>query len=80
MVLTAAKNVPEILRVGSHFWVTKNCTESKLILLTIQRANKSRGSMLGQEIAILFGKPADQKDGDLTSQRTILPELELKFL
>ena len=66
------KTYLKILRVGSHFWVTKNCTESRLLLLTIQRANKSRGSLLGQGIVILFGKPGLWEDGRLVSLNTVL--------
>jgi len=31
-------------------------------------------------MAILFRKSADQEDGALVSQRTILPELEFRFV
>ena len=54
-------------------------TESKLILLAPCLANKSRDKLLGQGIATLFRKPADQEDGGLASQRTILPELEFRL-
>ena len=43
----------------THSFVTK----SKLILLATRQANKSRDKVLGQGIAILFGKPANQEDG-----------------
>ena len=36
-------------------------------------------SCKGQGIATLLGKSADQEDGGLLSQRTILPELEFSF-
>ena len=36
-------------------------TESKLIILATQQANKSRDELLGQGIETLFRKPADQK-------------------
>ena len=55
-------------------------TESKLILLAIPQANKSRDELFGQGIVTLFGKPADQEDGGLVSQRTILPELACRLL
>lgn len=50
-------------------------TESKVILLAAQQPNKSRNNLLGQGIATLFGKLADQEDDELASQRTILPIL-----
>ena len=48
-------------------------TESELVLLTAQQANKLRDELLGQEILTLLRKPADREDGELVSQRTILP-------
>ena len=42
---------------------------------TAQQANKSRDNLLGQGIAALFGKQADQEDDGLASQRNILPML-----
>ena len=45
----------------------QNVTESKLILLTTQQANKSRDEVLGQGIVTLFRKPADWEDGGLVS-------------
>ena len=42
----------------------------------LPHANK----VLGQGIVTLFGKPADQEDGELVSQRAILLELELRLL
>ena len=54
-------------------------TQSKLVLLTLWQANKSRDKLLGQAIVTLFGKPPDQDVG-LMSQRTILPELEFRLL
>ena len=50
-------------------------TESKLIT---RQANKSRDKLLGQGMMTLFGKSADQEDGGLVSQRTILPKLEFR--
>ena len=50
------------------------------MLLTAQQANKLRDEVLGQGIVTLFGKPADQEDGRLVSQSTILPELEFRLL
>ena len=38
-------------------------TESNLVLLTPQQANKSRDKLLRQEIATLFRKPASQDHG-----------------
>lgn len=35
---------------------------------------------MGQEIATLFAKPADQEDDGLVSQITILSKLEIRFL
>ena len=55
-------------------------TESQLIPLTARQANKLTHELLGQGIATLFGKPADQEDGGLVSQRTIFPDLEFKTL
>ena len=55
-------------------------TKSKLILLVAQRANKSRDRLLGQGMTNLLRKPADREDGGLVSQRTIVPELELRLL
>jgi len=36
--------------------------------------------LLGQGIAILLEKPADQEDGGLMPQRTIFYKLEFRFL
>ena len=55
-------------------------TKSKLVLLATRQTNKSRGEVLGQGIVTLFGKPADQEDGGLVSQRTIFRELEFRLL
>ena len=54
--------------------------KTKFLLLTEQQANKSRGKVLEQEIATLFGKPAGRKDGGLVPQRSILPKLEFWLL
>ena len=35
--------------------------------------------MLGQGVVTLFGKTEDQEDGEVVSQRTVLPELELRL-
>lgn len=48
-------------------------------LLTAWQANKSGDEFWGQAIMTLFRKPADQEDGWLMSQRTILPESESDF-
>ena len=58
--------------VGYRLYVT----ESKLILLAAQQANKLRDELLGQGIVTWFRKPADQEEGGLVSQKIILPELE----
>ena len=50
-------------------------TKSMLRLLAAYQVNKSREELSGQERVTLFGKPADQEDGRLVSQRIILPEL-----
>ena len=55
-------------------------TESRLVLFAARQASKSRDEVLGQGIEALFRKPADREDGRLVSQRTILPELEFRFL
>ena len=54
--------------------------ESKFELLAPRQADKSRDKLLGQGIVTLFGKPADQENGGLMSQRTILSELEFRLL
>ena len=46
---------------------------SKLMLLAAWQASESRDDMLGQGIVTLLRKPADQEDGGLVSQWTILP-------
>ena len=66
--------------LGASFGDIPVVTRSRFVLLTARQANKSRGELLGQGIATLFGKPANQEDGGLMSQRTILPELEFKLL
>ena len=55
-------------------------TESKLVLLAAQQASKSRDKVLGQGIVTLFGKQAAWEDGGLMSQRTVLPELDIRLL
>ena len=55
-------------------------TEFKPVLLPTQKAKKTTNELLGQGIETLFGKWAGQEDGGLTSQRTILPELEFRLL
>ena len=55
-------------------------TESKLVLLTTQQADKLRDELLGQGIVTLLRKPADREAGGLLSQRTILPKSEFKLL
>ena len=55
-------------------------TKSKSVLLTACQANKLRNKVLGQGTATLLGKPVDQEDGGLVSQRTIKTELEFMLL
>ena len=55
-------------------------TVFKLVLLPTQQASKTADELLGQGIETLFRKSADQEDGGLMSQRTILPELECRLL
>lgn len=66
--------------LGASFGDIPVVTTSKVVLLTAWQASKSRGELLGQGIAALFGKPANQEDGALTSQRIFLPELEFRLL
>ena len=54
--------------------------ESKFELLAPRQADKSRDKLLGQGIVTLFGKPANQEDGGLMSQRSISPEFEFRLL
>ena len=68
------KTYPQILQVGSHFWVTKNCYWVQAHTAHHTTSNKSRGSLLVQGIA---SRP---KRWWPHVQSTILPELELKFL
>ena len=46
-------------------------TESKLILLASRQANKLR-RVVGARNSDFIGKPMDQEDGGLMSQKTIL--------
>lgn len=55
-------------------------TESKLVLLAAEWANKLRDELLRQRIVTLFGKTKDKKDDGLLSQRTTWPEFECSFL
>ena len=55
-------------------------TKSKLIRLATKQANKLRDNLLGQGIVTLFGKPGEREDGELVSQKTILPKLEFRLL
>ena len=57
----------------------RSLTESKLVLLTAQQANTLRDEVLRQGVVTLFGKTEDQEDGEVLSQRTVLPELELRL-
>ena len=49
-------------------------------LLTAQHANKSEDKLFGQGLVTLLGKPADQDNGKLVSQKTILSKLEFRVL
>lgn len=51
--------------------------ESKFLLLSEQQANKSRGKVLEQEIATLFGKPAGRKDGGLVPQSSYFTQARI---
>ena len=60
-------------------------TESKLILLTAQRASNQETMCWGEKLALfnkmtLFKKPANREDGGLVPQGPIVPELEFRFL
>lgn len=55
-------------------------TKPKFSLLTTRQANKGGDDLLGQEIVTLTGKLEDQEDGRLVSQRTILPQSELRLI
>lgn len=50
-----------------------------LYCLPHNRESKSTVEVLGQGIATLFGKPVDQENGGLVSQRTTTPKLEQAF-
>ena len=54
--------------------------KSKLMLLAVQQENKSRFKSLGQGMVTLLGKPADQEDDGLVSQRTTLTKLEFRLV
>ena len=49
-----------------------NVTRSKLVLLATTKANKSKRRGVGPRNMTLFREPADQEDGRLKSQITIL--------
>lgn len=53
--------------------------ESKLVLLTTGQENKLR-QVLGKAIMNLSGKPANQEDSGIASQRIILSEVEFRPL
>lgn len=61
------------------FFIT-HVTESKLILLATQQADKSRDKVMEQGLATLFRNPTDREDGGLVSQRTTLLVLEFRLL
>ena len=54
--------------------------EPKLTLLTVGQASKSGDELFWQGITTLIGKLADQEDGRLESQKTILPQSEFGLL
>ena len=60
--------------------MTWNITESKVVLVATQLADKLRDKLFGKGRMILFGKPADQEDGAFISQSIVLPELEFHLL
>ena len=61
-------------------WVEGYVTESELELLAAWQDNKLRDEMLEQGIVTLLGKPANQEDDGLMSQRSMWLKLELKLL
>lgn len=61
-------------------WVEGYVTESELELLAAWQDNKLRDEMLEQGIVTLLGKPANQEDDGIMSQRSMWLKLELKLL
>lgn len=61
------------------FTFVGNVTQSKLILLTTQQANKA-GDKLLEQGTTLFGKPATQKESRLVSQRSISSHSKFRLL
>ena len=55
-------------------------TDSRVVLLTAWQSNKLGDELLGSGIITSFGKTADQEDGRLVSQRTILCQSEFRVL
>ena len=53
-------------------------TESKLVLVTAQQADKLRDELLGQGMVNLSGKLEDGEDDRLGSRRTVFPELRIQ--
>ena len=45
----------------------------------LPQASKSRDGVLGQGIETSLQKPAEGEDGELTSQRPVLPKLEFRL-
>ena len=76
MIIKNFQNAMSIQFVFTYFIII---TKSKIVLLTISQANKSREEVLGQGIVTLFRKPEDKEDGRLLSQSTILLELESRL-
>ena len=79
------KNTKEVMCLSSpqnnvvHYIKTRGVViESKLLLLTSQKANKLRDKSFGQGIEILFGKLAEWEDGGLSFQRTIFPQVRMQ--
>lgn len=61
-------------------WVEGYVTESEHELLAAWQDNKLRDEMLEQGIVTLLGKPANQEDDGIMSQRSMWLKLELKLL
>ena len=67
---------PQILKMEPIFNIF---TESKLILLASREATKLR-RVVGARNCDFTGKPMDQENGGLVSQRTVFPKLEFSLL
>ena len=73
-VLSGGNPMTSLPQSPHHWYSVQACTAAT------QEANKSREELLEQGIVPLVGKPANQEDGGLMSQRTISPELEFRLL